>query len=366
MICSYIKNNNYGFVKLHAEQVYTYISEAALNSCKLRGANDPNNDIQLVSHTYLSPVVYANRLTVTTLIELIEYLEELVNYPKFFFLDFEHIISIQKNLKKHFNKLEELIKNNDSKLHFINFNIDIETSSVENNLEYLKNFSHLNKANSKKILNGIEFETLIETSRSIFQSENHKRLIDSFVPQTPPYLHESSSVYLTTYFDFTRFISKDFFIYYCLYNLALKMISKNEYHDWEITPSKNIVLFCTTLNGSYIGSILGDLLGADLFLIDHLGPINKIYSNSQFCKIDKSASYIVVSDVLCLGTEVKNSKSIIDFSGAKYIGNVSFLRIESRKEEDIDFNDIEFYYRITNEYNPVNYKILTALDKSNE
>jgi hypothetical protein len=139
------------------------------------------------------------------------------------------------------------------------------------------------------------------------------------------------------------------------------MIEKNQNHLWEISPSSKTILFCQTLSGAFIGSILSDLLGLDLFIIDHLGPINKLYNSVLFKKIDASANYIVVSDVLCLGTEVKNAKSIIEFSGAKYIGNVSFVRIESRKEKDVDFKDIEYLFRINEKYNPVKYSISTAL-----
>jgi hypothetical protein len=140
------------------------------------------------------------------------------------------------------------------------------------------------------------------------------------------------------------------------------MLAQNTSHNWEITPYSKTVLFCQTLNSSFIGSMLADLLGVDMYLVDHLGPVNKIYTNKLHSDLDTSCNYIVISDVLCLGTEVKNAKSIIEFLGAKYLGNVSFLRIESRKEADIDFKDIEFFYRIDKTYNPVNYRIITDLD----
>jgi len=352
MICSYIFNNDYGFIELHAEQVYSFIAEQALISCD-SGTNDFKNSTE----QFLQPAISTTKLTVSPLQKLIDFCKRQNSLPKYFVLDFEGVSFITKNLKQYFKDLESILNEKKSQLVFLNFYIDLTQNDKDENYEYLEKLleKDSSRLTDQKIRNSIK--------RDLLEKKKEDMLIRNFETKTPP-LHESSSVYLTKYFNFKNFIYEDPFVYYCLYSLAKKMISKNEYHNWEIVPNKKMVLFCQTLNGAYIGSILSDLLDIDIFLIDHLGPINKIYSNRLYGTINKNNNYLVVSDVLCLGTEVKSAKSIIEFSGANYIGNVAFLRIESRKNEDIDFKDIEFYYRISSEYNPIDYKILTGLDKS--
>ena len=63
-------------------------------------------------------------------------------------------------------------------------------------------------------------------------------------------------------------------------------------------------MICQSLNGSYLASVLSSLLGLDLFIIDGVGPINKLY-RSLGATIETGKKYIVVSDVVCLGTEFK-------------------------------------------------------------
>jgi hypothetical protein len=376
MICSYLKNDNIGFIELHPEQVYTFLTEAALNSCDASFNERKSDDLDSFTPAYLTPPIFANTLTVSTLLKVIDFVKETSNMPPNFILDFDKFIYIQKNLKKEFIELQEYLRSKGSNLFFINFNIDIEK---ETDINYLKNFNILN-GEIKLEIGENEVQSVSELNdikEAIFNDKKHVRFVASFTKYDPPYLHESSSVYLKQYFDFKLLVSgekvddklvqfKDStFIYYCIYKIALKMISKNEFHDWKISPNQKVIIFCQTLNSSYIGSFLADLVGTDIFLVDHLGPKAKLYSKKLYQSIDENQSYLVVSDVLCLGSEVKNSKAIIEFSGAEYLGNVAFLRVESRKDADIDFNDIEFFYRITQEYNPVDYSILTALNNFN-
>jgi hypothetical protein len=355
MICSYISNTTFGIVKLHSEQVYTYISEAASNPLFILNKSETGYD----EHSVLNPALYTNKLTISTIFKLLHYIKKLKLFPQYFILDFDRLFTIQKNLRKSIEDLELLLTKKGSKLLITNFNIEL--TDGEENLDYFKNFNLLNSQNTSQLLDGLNFDEFITLITKLIDERSEERLIQCFSIQDPPFLHESSSVYLTRYFDFKKFIAKDSYVYFCLYNLALKMIEKNENHLWEINPNSKTILFCQTLSGAFISSILSDLLGMEMFVVDHLGPINKVYSNKLFSKIDESSNYIVVSDVLCLGTEVKNAKSIIEFSGAKYLGNVAFLRIESRYEKDVDFKDIEYLYRISETYNPVQYSIITAL-----
>lgn len=100
----------------------------------------------------------------------------------------------------------------------------------------------------------------------------------------------------------------------------------------------------------------------DVLILDQIGPINKLYRTLNQ-KIEENRSYIVVSDLVCLGTEVKITKSLIDYLGGKYCGNVSIVRTESILPEDKTLSNIETVFIINKDnYKELNYEIKTALN----
>ena len=139
----------------------------------------------------------------------------------------------------------------------------------------------------------------------------------------------------------------------------MKMREKWELND-ENTDKKKPVLFCQNLNSSFIASLLSSFLKLDILSMDHIGPINKVYSNLKN-RIKNGSNYIVISDLVCLGTEVKICKNVINYSGGNYVGNASIVRIETLNPED-DYSDYEYIFKITKANNTsIGYKIETAL-----
>lgn len=175
--------------------------------------------------------------------------------------------------------------------------------------------------------------------------------------------HSSSSVYLSKWINIKKFISVDreFFLY-AIYNLAIKT-----YLKWfkDLIPLDNEskpILICQNLNSSYITSILSTLLRSDIVILDQIGPINKMYSTLD-SKIENNKKYIVVSDLVCLGTEIKIAKSLIEFLGGRYLGNVSIVRIQTIDPVFRSFDDAECVFVVDKENNKeIGYKISTALD----
>ena len=158
--------------------------------------------------------------------------------------------------------------------------------------------------------------------------------------------------------DIKCMISKDkeFFIY-AIYQLAIKMNN----HWSSLREKDKPTLICQNLNSSYIASILSSFLKLDILILDNLGPINKLYSTLDN-KIEENKKYIVVSDVICLGTEIKIAKNLITFLGGKYVGNASIIRIQTLNPIDKTFDDAECVFTITKENNPFKYQIKTALN----
>ena len=62
--------------------------------------------------------------------------------------------------------------------------------------------------------------------------------------------------------------------------------------------------------------------------------------------------------MVCMGTEVKIAKSIIEYFGGNYIGNISLVRVESIKP----YNNTEEVFRIDKfNHKEFNYNITTAI-----
>ncbi|MCT3648020.1 hypothetical protein HZQ44_07515 [Elizabethkingia anophelis] len=173
-----------------------------------------------------------------------------------------------------------------------------------------------------------------------------------FIKILKPYIekhnepHTSSYVYLESYINIKKFISEQKSLcIYSIYKLALKILKEWRengpipfYEEGNSNEYRLPILVCQSLNSSYITSILSNLLKLDILILDKIGPINRIY-NSLNKNIIENRNYIVISDLVCLGTEVKIVKNIIEFLGGKYLGNVSLIKTETLKKKDIKRKD---------------------------
>ena len=106
----------------------------------------------------------------------------------------------------------------------------------------------------------------------------------------------------------------------------------------------------------------------DILIFDKIGPITKLYNKLEKHNFE-NRKYIVVSDLVCLGTEVKITKSLIEFSGGKYLGNVSLTKIETLTRDDLKLESVDrtiSIFSISNRNNvDLNYYIYTNLKKLN-
>ncbi|MDR6919983.1 hypothetical protein [Chryseobacterium sp. 2987] len=200
-------------------------------------------------------------------------------------------------------------------------------------------------------------------AKKIFNNE-FEHLIKNYIT---PYKqkHSSSFIYLSSFIDIKKFISAESpFIYFALYKLAMKI-----YFKWKKEIESNPILVCQSLTSTFIVSILAKFLDLDILVFDKVGPITKLYNKLEKHNFDKR-KYIVVSDLVCLGTEVKITKSLIEFSGGRYLGNVSLIKIETLAREDLNPDNIDMtisIFSVTNENNKsLNYYIYTNLTPLNE
>jgi len=281
--------------------------------------------------------------------------------PQFLVLNFDRIVSVQNNLSK---KILELLKLN-PKLVLINVksdiikNLGIDIFNNQHNITDSKG-NYLVFYASKSLRKKIETSTE-NIFKAHFIALLEKKYID---PLEDEYrYHTSSSVYLSKWINIKRFISKDreFFLF-GIYQLALKTHQKWFKDVSFLENEKKPVLVCQNLNSSFITSILSTLLRTDIVILDQIGPINKMYSTLDN-KIENDREYIVVSDLVCLGTEIKIAKSLIEFLGGKYLGNISMVRIQTINPNYRSFADTECVFVVDKETNKkIGYKITTELD----
>ena len=340
MIISCIKKPEYIYFNLHAEEVIS--------------SNYLNDDDQ---------GIYIASLQFETINRLFNFIKDsdIGTYSNIV-LDFKNLEHIQPNI---LNKIVE-IRDLQFKLIFLNVDQNINESLSLKTIENIKNI-----INDK---NGYEtFYFFTDTENEIYDSEirsekifneEFKRLLkDQYIIeyQKP---HASSFVYLHSFIDLKKFISSERpFIYYVLYRLATKIKEK-----WQSELINNPILVGQSLTSTFVISILSKLLKLDILVFDKIGPITKLYNKLEKHNFE-NRKYIVVSDLVCLGTEVKITKNLIEFSGGKYLGNVSIVKIETLTREDLRLENVDrtiAVFSVTENNNQeLNYFIYTNLKALN-
>lgn len=331
MIISKIANNNTAYYYLHAEVVvYKYINN-----------NDGNDSYDCSGVLNLSKSV----------IDIVCTDIENDKQNSIFVLDFDRIDGVQINvfeesLLKLYNMPQKTIVMANVKKSIIPQTLLYSFRSINNPSDFYSYFK-LKKLNTKYLQ---KCECLFDNS---FKEKLKMYIEHKEIP------NHSSSVYVSTYINIKKFIVQDkSFVLYSIYRLARKMLINEKWKD-SFGLNEKPILVCQSLNGSYIASVLSSLLGLDLFIIDGIGPINKLY-RSLGATIKSGKKYIVVSDVVCLGTEVKITKNIIEYLGGIYWGNVSLVRMKSIKTYD---NAESVFCIDKKNKDEFKYKIYTSLEK---
>lgn len=337
MVISKIVTLDYIYFNLHAEEV--------INSNFIEGNNIG---------------IYGDRLQISTIQRVINDIENDKTGIKNIALDFSNIEAFQPNLNRTIIEL----KDKDYKIVLININLNLCEELAFNTIKNQKN-ELAGNIYSKFFLFEIQedsFTSITIKPNEIFYEEFKKRIKKYINPHTQP--HTSSFVYLTSYVDMKKFMSfEKEVLLFSLYKLSIKISS-----TWKNEIDKDPILICQSMNSSYLVSILSTLLKLDILIFDKIGPINKLY-NRLDNNISNKRKYIVVSDLVCLGTEVKIVKNLIQFVGGKCLGNVSLIKIETLSKADMKKenatiaifsirkeNNKELKYNISTDLEPLTYE----------
>lgn len=292
---------------------------------------------------------------------IIDYNKRLPAVPKNLVLNFESLEAIQNNLLPILSELRKLNNN----LILINVKSQIITElgllnlfDNENNIQD-EHGDYLVFYLGETLKEKINYKT-----EEIFNKNFLEVIINKYVDsiEVDKAFHSSSSIYLPKWINIKKFISldKEFFTF-AVYHLAMKT-----YRKWkelfDQTDSSKPILVCQNLNSSYITSVLSTLLKTDILILDQIGPINKMYDTLD-SKIENGKNYIVVSDLVCLGTEVKIANSLIDFLGGNYLGNISIIRIQTIDPKHKNYDNTECVFIVDKTNNAqIGYQIKTDLD----
>lgn len=306
MIISKLEHPDFIYYDLHSEEVYSnYI-------------NQTNEGI------------YADRLHSITLERIKDQLS-LDDNTKNLIFDFKNISDTQPNLHSYFGDL----KNNRFKILFLNITKDLikqlefnsirNEKNIEDNIQVFDTYTRIPKEeegykcfylfeNESEVFFNDDFNIFDEIFNKKFKEELKKCREDYTEP------HSSSFVYLSSYFNIRKLVSHNKgFAFYSIYKLAIRIIYESRQSAWKTFLSNcNIeefnkpTLVCQSLTSSYIVSILANMLNFDVLILDKIGPINKIY-NTLNKNIIEDKDYIIVSDLVCLGTEIKIAKISFNF-----------------------------------------------------
>ncbi|MPS63852.1 hypothetical protein [Chryseobacterium sp.] len=356
MIISKTNAGNFTYYNLHSEEVVT---------------SNFLEDINLG--------IYCDRLQSITMERVNKDIKDSLPTGSNIAFDFRKIEAIQSNLDIYFNELRKEGYN----IVFLNITKDITKGICHdffnhpNNLT--KDITFFDKITlDPRIKEGYKRFYFYESENNFYPEDFRIQNIfkEHFKNELKPFSeehgkqHTSSFVYLTSYINVKSFMSaKKELLMYAVYLLASKVLKEwrkkgpipfysKENKEKQDTP----ILVCQSLNSAYIVSILSNLLKLDVLILDKIGPINKLYSSFDKHIIDKK-NYIVVSDMVCLGTEVKIVKNIIQFLGGSYLGNISLIKTETLKKCHIDRKDATlavFSIDRTN-YKELKYEIKTDL-----
>lgn len=145
---------------------------------------------------------------------------------------------------------------------------------------------------------------------------------------------ESTNVYSNMYFNVKSIFYDTHILTLTIYKLCQIIMSRFNLSniDYFISASHN---------GSVISSLVAHVLDKEYLYLINLGPQLNLHNKEIINEIKKDKNYIFIYDFICLGTEIKIAKTIIELKEANLIGAIGISNY-SKPELDIVISPI-FY-----------------------
>ncbi|GEM_PF-2379699 len=145
----------------------------------------------------------------------------------------------------------------------------------------------------------------------------------------------------------------------CIADLAMKITNTISKQSIQKRQLNQPTLFCHSMAGSFLASLIGASLGLDLLFVDHLGPEKDIVSVNFSNRIKHGHEYIIVTDVVCLGTEIESAMSYINLNGGKVKCVATMFRIDTIGI--LPNYNLVYGYEINSKRNIIGYNVRTLL-----
>jgi len=355
---SLIANNNFAYISLHAEQSYREFPLVNF----VNKADDEKIDLG----------IFCNELKNSVIQNLINDYDYILMFCKkkgldTLIIDCNYINSIQINQNSEMNKFLKEILDNKIDIIVVNCTLNLvqnfqganKSNILDNNEDnMIIGFSNDNKEEIKVKINNIKKSNVSDVINQI-REKAFEEIIQECCEDNIQKELCSSQVYTDKYIDIKKCIESIQCFPFMIYTLARKLIDSGFITE-ELIRFRKLSLFCHTLNGSYIASLLGYLLGIDILFYDHIGPKNKLYRTYLENKIQKDINYIVVADVICLGSELRSVRTLLEYEGAKFKVAASIVNIATTTNVRIK-RQVCSVIEISKDYNPFLYHVYTDL-----
>lgn len=296
--------------------------------------------------------IYENSVNITdSYIEnLCENLNVLNKTTDILILDFKNIISCNRGIEK----LKDLPLFNN--MFIVNVTSDINTSILERLLVCIPDLKRVNLSEQEFILcvgdqnpgiNSYYVERIYQKHILTVLQKNdvvHKK-------DTISLFLDSSGIYSNTYLYINKiFYSYEAYMYIC-YQLADKISDDENFNRID-------ALVSTSKTGAIIASIVGRMLNKKTIHFLEIGPKFQYLKKQSIDKIRKDKEYYIISDFICLGTEIRLINAIIDCLGGSILGGIavaSYISLNKSEYNQSIFKSITSLTTIT-DYE-INYEI---------
>jgi len=145
----------------------------------------------------------------------------------------------------------------------------------------------------------------------------------------------SSDVYTDTYIFIKNLYLYPEHLLLCVYLLCKEVIDKFYRHDFDgIVGMSN--------NSAVLANLIGNVLRTKVLYLTNIGPKFALETLNLESKIIKNGKYLYVFDFICLGTEIKNLRSIFVSFKADVIGGVgvcSLIDCEHLRSSSANFEE---------------------------
>jgi orotate phosphoribosyltransferase len=167
--------------------------------------------------------------------------------------------------------------------------------------------------------NSNEYCKLAKETAAIYLSDKITHSDISSAEDAPYYL-DSSNVYLSKYVNIKKLFNDPDGFKLFIYELALRIYENDKYTNADGHAFDFLV--ASSRCGAAIAACLSPMIDKPYIFFNTVGPKYAIENAHTLSKATENRRYLYIYDFICLGTEYRLTKSIIEAHGGRLIGGV--------------------------------------------